>query len=70
MEDNRYLSNNVVDNQFGNSSQYDNQNNNFQGNNYNNTDNNIRNNENVVEKELKNKKSKFGFIVALLLVCL
>ena len=70
VEDNRYLSNNVVDNQFGNSSQYDNQNNNFQGNNYNNTDNNIRNNENVVEKELKNKKSKFGFIVALLLVCI
>lgn len=70
VEDNRYLSNNVVGNQFGNSPQYDNQNNNFQGNNYNNTDNNIRNNENLVGKEPKNKKSKFGFIVALLLVCI
>ena len=70
VEDNQYLSNNVVDNQFGNASQYDNQNNNFQGNNYNNTGNNIKNNEIVVGKEPKNKKSKFGFIVALLLVCI
>lgn len=70
VEDNQYLRNNVVDNQFGNASQYDNQNNNFQGNNYNNTGNNIKNNEIVVEKEPKNKKSKFGVIVALLLVCI
>ena len=70
VEDNRYLSNNVG-NQFRNSPQYDNQNNNFQGNDYNeNRDFKSTNTKKASEKNPEKKKSKIGYLVAFILVFL
>ena len=70
VEDNGYSGNNI------NNKQY-NQGGNFvsftgPGNNYNDNsiDNNVRNAENGIEEETKKKKSKLGYLVALLLVCI
>ena len=71
VEDNRYLSNNVADNQFENSPKYDNQNNNFQGDNYNgNSDSKSTNIKKKNEKDPEKKKFKLGYLVAFILVCL
>ena len=70
VEDNGYSGNNI------NNKQY-NQGGNFvsftgPGNNCNDNsiDNNVRNSENGIEEETKKKKSKLGYLVALLLVCI
>ena len=73
VEDNSYSSNNINTEQYNqgeNFGQFNNQTNNFQGNNYNDVDNNIRTDERASEKVYKEKKSKLRFIVPLLLVCI
>ena len=73
VEDNSYSSNNINNEQYNqgeNFGQFNNQTNNFQGNNYNDVDNNIRTDERASEKVYKEKKSKLRFIVPLLLVCI
>ena len=73
VEDNSYSSNNIDNEQYnqgGNFGPFNNQSNNFQGNNYNDVDNNIRTDERASEKVYKKKKSKLRFIVPLLLVCI
>ena len=73
VEDNSYSSNNIDNEQYNqgeNFGQFNNQTNNFQGNNYNDVDNNIRTDERASEKIYKKKKSKLRFIVPLLLVCI
>ena len=73
VEDNSYSSNNINNEQYNqgeNFGQFNNQTNNFQGNNYNDVDNNIRTDERASEKVYKKKKSKLRFIVPLLLVCI
>ena len=74
VEDNSYSSNNIDNEQYntaGNFAPVNNPGNNFQGNNNDNSaDGNNRNPQNRVEKEPKEKKSKLGYLIALLLVCI
>ena len=73
VEDNSYSSNNINNekyNQGGNFVPFNNQRNNFQGNNSSLVDDNVRSDENSINEEPKKKKSKLGYLVALLLVCI
>lgn len=70
VEDNSYSSNNVNNEQYnqgGNFVSFTSPGNNYNGNSI---DNNVRNAENCIEEETKKKKSKLGYLVALLLVCI
>lgn len=70
VEDNSYSSNNVNNGQYnqgGNFVSFTDPGNNYNGNSI---DNNVRNAENCIEEETKKKKSKLGYLVALLLVCI
>lgn len=70
VEDNSYSSNNVNNGQYnqgGNFVSFTSPGNNYNGNSI---DNNVRNAENCIEEETKKKKSKLGYLVALLLVCI
>ena len=73
VEDNSYSSNNINNEQYNqgeNFGQFNNQTNNFQGNNSSLVDDNVRSDENSINEEPKKKKSKLGYLVALLLVCI
>ena len=73
VEDNSYSSNNINNEQYnqgGNFVPFNNQSNNFQGNNSSLVDDNVRSDENSINEEPKKKKSKLGYLVALLLVCI
>ena len=73
VEDNSYSSNNINNEQYNqgdNFVPFNNQSNNFQGNNSSLVDDNVRSDENSINEELKKKKSKLGYLVALLLVCI
>lgn len=73
IEDNSYSSNNINNEQYnqdGNFVPFNNQSNNFQGNNSSLVDDNVRSDENSINEEPKKKKSKLGYLVALLLVCI
>ena len=73
VEDNSYSSNNIDNEQYnqgGNFGPFNNQSNNFQGNNSSLVDDNVRSDENSINEEPKKKKSKLGYLVALLLVCI
>ena len=73
VEDNSYSSNNINNEQYNqgeNFGQFNNQTNNFQGNNSSLVDDNVRSDENSINEEPKKKKSKLRFIVPLLLVCI
>lgn len=73
VEDNSYSSNNINNEQYNQGSNFapfNDQRNNFQGNNNSLVDNNVRSDENSINEELKKKKSKLGYLVALLLVCI
>lgn len=73
VEDNSYSSNNINNEQYnqgGNFGPFNNQSNNFQGNNSSLVDDNVRSDENSINEEPKKKKSKLGYLVALLLVCI
>ena len=70
VEDNSYSSNNVNNGQYnqgGNFVSFTDPGNNYNGNSI---DNSVRNAENCIEEETKKKKSKLGYLVALLLVCI
>ena len=73
VEDNSYSSNNINNEQYNqgdNFVPFNNQSNNFQGNNSSLVDDNVRSDENSINEEPKKKKSKLGYLVALLLVCI
>ena len=73
IEDNSYLSNNINNKQYNQGSNFapfNDQRNNFQGNNSSLVDDNVRSDENCFKEEPKKKKSKLGYLVALLLVCI
>ena len=73
VEDNSYSSNNINNEQYNQGSNFapfNDQRNNFQGNNNSLVDDNVRSDENSFKEELKKKKSKLGYLVALLLVCI
>lgn len=73
VEDNSYSSNNINNEQYNQGSNFapfNDQRNNFQGNNNSLVDNNVRSDENSFKEEPKKKKSKLGYLVALLLVCI
>lgn len=73
VEDNSYSSNNINNEQYNQGSNFapfNDQRNNFQGNNNSLVDDNIRSDENSFKEEPKKKKSKLGYLVALLLVCI
>ncbi len=73
VEDNGYSSNDINNEQYnqgGNFVPFNNQSNNFQGNNSSLVDDNVRSDENSINEEPKKKKSKLGYLVALLLVCI
>lgn len=73
VEDNSYSSNNINNEQYnqgGNFVPFNNQSNNFQGNNSSLVDDNVRSDENSINEEPKKKKSKLGYLVALLLICI
>ena len=73
VEDNSYSSNNINNEQYNqgeNFGQFNNQTNNFQGNNSSLVDDNVRSDESSFKEEPKKKKSKLGYLVALLLVCI
>ena len=72
VEDNSYSSNNINNEQYNQGSNFaplNDQRNNFQGNNSSLVDDNVRSDENSFKEEPKKKKSKLGYLVALLLVC-
>ena len=73
VEDNSYSSNNINNEQYnqgGNFAPFNDQRNNFQGNNSSLVDDNVRSEESSFKEEPKKKKSKLGYLVALLLVCI
>ena len=73
VEDNSYSSNNINNEQYNQGSNFapfNDQRNNFQGNNSSLVDDNVRSDENSINEEPKKKKSKLGYLVALLLVCI
>ena len=73
VEDNSYSSNNINNEQYNQGSNFapfNDQRNNFQGNNNSLVDNNVRSEESSFKEEPKKKKSKLGYLVALLLVCI
>ena len=73
VEDNSYSSNNINNEQYNQGSNFapfNDQRNNFQGNNNSLVDDNVRSDENSFKEEPKKKKSKLGYLVALLLVCI
>ncbi len=73
VEDNSYSSNNINNEQYNqgdNFVPFNNQSNNFQGNNSSLVNDNVRSDENSINEEPKKKKSKLGYLVALLLVCI
>ena len=73
VEDNSYSSNNINNEQYnqgGNFAPFNDQRNNFQGNNSSLVDDNVRSEESNFKEEPKKKKSKLGYLVALLLVCI
>ena len=73
VEDNSYSSNNINNEQYnqgGNFAPFNDQRNNFQGNNSSLVDDNVRSEEISFKEEPKKKKSKLGYLVALLLVCI
>ena len=73
VEDNSYSSNNINNEQYNQGSNFapfNDQRNNFQGNNSSLVDDNVRSEESSFKEEPKKKKSKLGYLVALLLVCI
>ena len=73
VEDNSYSSNNINNEQYNQGSNFapfNDQRNNFQGNNNSLVDDNVRSDESSFKEEPKKKKSKLGYLVALLLVCI
>ena len=73
VEDNSYSSNNINNEQYNQGSNFapfNDQRNNFQGNNNSLVDYNVRSEESSFKEEPKKKKSKLGYLVALLLVCI
>ena len=73
VEDNSYSSNNINNDQYNQGSNFapfNDQRNNFQGNNNSLVDDNVRSDENSFKEEPKKKKSKLGYLVVLLLVCI
>ena len=73
VEDNSYSSNNINNEQYNQGSNFapfNDQRNNFQGNNNSLVDDNVRSEESSFKEEPKKKKSKLGYLVALLLVCI
>ena len=73
VEDNSYSSSNINNEQYNQGSNFapfNDQRNNFQGNNNSLVDDNVRSDENSFKEEPKKKKSKLGYLVALLLVCI
>ncbi len=73
VEDNSYSSNNINNEQYNQGSNFtpfNDQRNNFQGNNSSLVDDNDRSDESSFKEEPKKKKSKLGYLVALLLVCI
>ena len=73
VEDNSYSSNNINNEQYNQGSNFapfNDQRNNFQGNNNSLVDNNVRSEESSFKEEPKKKKSKLGYLVALLLICI
>ena len=73
VEDNSYSSNNINNDQYNQGSNFapfNDQRNNFQGNNSSLVDDNVRSEESSFKEEPKKKKSKLGYLVALLLVCI
>ena len=73
VEDNSYSSSNINNEQYnqgGNFAPFNDQRNNFQGNNNSLVDDNVRSDENSFKEEPKKKKSKLGYLVVLLLVCI
>ena len=69
VEDSSYSSNSINNGKYNQGGGL-NQRNNFQGNNENIADDNSRSDENSAKEEPKKKKSKLGYLVALLLVCI
>lgn len=73
VEDNSYSSNNINNEQYNQGSNFtpfNDQRNNFQGNNSSLVDDNDGSDESSFKEEPKKKKSKLGYLVALLLVCI
>ena len=73
VEDNSYSSSNINNEQYNQGSNFapfNDQRNNFQGNNNSLVDDNVRSDENSFKEEPKKKKSKLGYLVVLLLVCI
>ena len=73
VEDNSYSNNNINNEQYNQGSNFapfNDQRNNFQGNNSSLVDDNVRSEESSFKEEPKKKKSKLGYLVALLLVCI
>lgn len=73
IEDNSYSSNNINNEQYNQGSNvapFNDQRNNFQGNNSSLVDDNVRSGESSFKEEPKKKKLKLGYLVALLLVCI
>ena len=73
VEDNSYSSNNINNEQYNQGSDFapfNDQRNNFQGNNSSLVDDNVRSDETSFKEEPKKKKLKLGYLVALLLVCI
>ena len=73
VEDNSYSSNNINNDQYNQGSNFapfNDQRNNFQGNNNSLVDDNVRSDENSFKEEPKEKKSKLGYLVVFLLVCI
>ena len=73
VEDNSYSSNNINNEQYNQGSNFapfNDQRNNFQGNNSSLVDDNVRSEESSFKEEPKEKKSKLGYLVAFLLVCI
>ena len=73
VEDNSYSSNNINNEQYNQGSNFapfNDQRNNFQGNNNSLVDDNVRSDENSFKEEPKEKKSKLGYLVVFLLVCI
>lgn len=73
VEDNSYSSNNINNEQYNqgnNFTPFNDQRNNFQGNNSSLVDDNDRSEKSSFKEEPKKKKSKLGYLVALLLVCI